>query len=83
MSSYVVMLAGRCSFPVDKMSWHAKVKVRMRIKLSLDVDIYIYIYIYIYYMTKVSGSFVDGRVGIMILSHARGRKHKLQSFCQF
>ena len=32
---------------------------------------------------KGIGSSVDERVGLMILSHARGKKHKLQSFCQF
>ena len=34
-------------------------------------------------MAKIFGSSVDGRVGLMILSHARSKKHKLQSFCQF
>ena len=34
-------------------------------------------------MAKVFGSSVDGRVGPMILSHARGKKHKLQTFASF
>ena len=31
-------------------------------------------------MAKVFGSSVNERVGLMILSHARGKKHKFQSF---
>ena len=34
-------------------------------------------------MAKVFGSSIDERVGLMILSHARGKNHKLQSFFQF
>ena len=33
-----------------------------------------------FHMPKVFGSSIDGRVGIMILSHAHGRMHKLQNF---
>ena len=32
-------------------------------------------------MANVFGSSVDGRVGLIILSHACGKNHKLQSFC--